>query len=234
MNYIDQKNEKNKGKCIIVGAGEFSQYFFATSENDLIITADGGFDYLKEMGITPDIWLGDMDSTRYRQEEVSEKIEIVKLPTMKDDTDTLSAIRLGIERGYFDFELHGMLGKRLDHTFANVSCLQFLREHQARGILYGRDTFVTLLNNDGIAFSDKLQGMISVFAYGKAAKGIIEKGFLYEVEDAEFQPAFPIGVSNEFVGKKSEIYVENGQLLICGILEEDFRPQQWRKEWQFL
>ena len=47
---------------IIVGAGSFDGMMERPGESDLVIAADGGYAYLKEMGIEPDVLLGDFDS----------------------------------------------------------------------------------------------------------------------------------------------------------------------------
>lgn len=215
-------------KCIIVGAGEFCKDFLTIEEMDYVIAADGGYEYLRELGITPHMWIGDMDSTKISTDGLDENItEIIRLPREKDDTDTLAAIRIGIEKGYTEFVLHGMLGGRVDHTFANISCLQFLKKHGCKGILYGRDTMLLLLKDEKISFSDSLWGMVSAFALGDSAQGVTEQGLLYEIENATLTPDFPIGVSNELIGKESMISVEKGMLLVSVIPDREKMLKQF-------
>lgn len=195
-------------KCIIIGAGDFNSEYLVVNKNDFIIAADGGYDAIDSIGIRPHMWIGDMDSTKSKAENKSnDDIEIVRLPREKDDTDTLAAIRIGIEKGYKEFSLHGMLGGRLDHTLANISCLQYLDMHDCRGVLYGSDTILVLLKNAKLTFDTGLYGMLSVFACGDKANGVTEKGLLYEIEQATLTPEFPIGVSNELIGNEAYIIV---------------------------
>ena len=57
-----------------------------------------------------------------------------RLPVEKDDTDTLAAIRAGLEQGCGLFSIYGGTGgKRLDHTLANLQSLLFLRR---RGVIH--------------------------------------------------------------------------------------------------
>lgn len=214
------------GRCIIIGAGDFSKDFLCIHKDDFVIAADGGYEYLKELGIIPDVWIGDMDSTgQYTKMPDCENVKVIKLAREKDDTDTLAAIRLGLQEGYREFALHGMLGGRLDHTFANISCLQFLKKQGSSGILYGLDTIVLLLENQTIEFEDALWGMLSVFAWEKEACGVTERGLLYQIEDAVLTPEFPIGVSNELTGEKASISVKNGNLLLC-IIPDRIKTQK--------
>ena len=69
------------------------------------------------------------------------KVEI--LPTHKDDTDMLAAIRKGLGLGYRQFQIYGGLGGRLDHTIANIQCLLFLHNRGAKGIPLWKTLHVT-------------------------------------------------------------------------------------------
>lgn len=205
-------------RCLIVGAGEIEiSCIMQPQEEDYVIAADGGFDALQEAGIVPHVWIGDMDSSKrsISEEKELQQVQLVKLPREKDDTDMLAAIRLGLEQGCQEFLLYGSLGGRLDHTIANIQCLLFLKEHGANGRLYGKTENIEVLRNETITYNADRKGMISVFALEGEAKGVTEKGLKYEIEDAILTPNFPIGVSNEFVGRKSEITVKEGTLLIC-------------------
>ena len=49
-------------KCIIMCAGEFEPLQIEKEEGDFVIAADNGLSYLLELGILPDIVIGDYDS----------------------------------------------------------------------------------------------------------------------------------------------------------------------------
>ena len=211
-------------KCVIVGAGELGlsdiKSHIKLDKQDFCIAADGGLAYLSDMGILPDLIIGDMDSLEDKcllSEQYSD-IMIKKLPVEKDDTDMLAAIKEGLSRGYTFFEIYGALGGRLDHTIANIQCLKFLDNHNARGILYGSDLQIELICNNKANYPKekyKKGKRISVFAFGGDAYGVTEKGLKYELENAVISHDFPIGVSNEFIGSDSMIEVKDGTLLIC-------------------
>ena len=54
----------NRKTCFIVGAGSFEGMIIKPEPEDLVIAADGGYTYLKEEGIEPDVLLGDFDSLK--------------------------------------------------------------------------------------------------------------------------------------------------------------------------
>ena len=213
----------NSKKCIIVGAGEFDSDKISNRINvdkhDFCIAADGGLKYLKSIGILPDLIIGDMDSLEDRASLADEYNDITKkiLPVEKDDTDMLAAIKEGLKRGCTLFELYGAVGGRLDHTIANIQCLKFLDNHNAKGIMYGDTYQVEIICNAKINYPKeqcKEGKKISVFSLGDDAHGVTEKGLKYELENAVICQDFPIGVSNEFTGQDCMIEVKDGTLLI--------------------
>ena len=211
------EKEKKMKKCIIVGAGNIEIERLNKEKDDLLIAADGGYRALADRGIIPDYLIGDMDSLADEgllRKAREMQIEISQLPTQKDDTDMLAAIREGLQRGYQCFELFGALGGRLDHTFANLQCLKYIQEQGAEGVILENHTQTFLLKNGKIEFPASMRGTISVFSFEDCASGVTEIGLKYEVNNAELTNAFPIGISNEFAGKDSSIEVKNGVLLI--------------------
>lgn len=219
-----KKDNISMKKCVIIGAGACDTHKLRKqlifNENDLCIAADGGLDYLLEIGRMPDIVLGDMDSLEHEELIGSGHADfsIKRLPVEKDDTDMLAAVKEGLAAGYRQFELYGALGGRIDHTFANVQCLLYLLNRSAKGILVGEDVTLMLIRNEKLFFpaAQTAKGeRVSVFAFGGDAHGVSEKGLKYLLDNVTVKLEFPIGVSNEFIGEDAEIAVESGMLLIC-------------------
>lgn len=205
--------------CYIFGAAKGMPDSFSKNKEDIVIAADGGYNTLKELGIIPDIILGDFDSLGYVPEFEG---EIIKHPIKKDDTDTMLAVKTGLNRGFERFVLYGCTGDRLDHTIANIQTLSYIVNNRATGFLCGDAFTVTNIKNGNIYFNSKAKGTVSVFAFSQTAKGVNEKGLLYSLDNAELKFDNPLGVSNEFVGKPSEISVGEGILTVIwtGNLED--------------
>ncbi len=108
--------------CIIFAGGEFSDLCFTDTKADLVVCADRGCIYAEKLGIVPDIVTGDLDSYTG---ELPEYPEIYRSVPEKDDTDTMLALKLAIERNCPDVRLYGETGGRFDHTFANVHTLRY-------------------------------------------------------------------------------------------------------------
>lgn len=205
--------------CYIIGAYHGEDAVILPVSADLVIAADGGYAALEALGVKANLVVGDFDSLGY----VPEAEEIVRHPVRKDDTDTLLAIRLGLERGYRNFVITGALGGRLDHTFANLQTLLFLRDHGARGVLYGDGFAATAVTDSSITIEGS--GTLSVFSFDPEAKGITLRDVSYPLEDAVLTSSFPIGVSNEFIGKPATIEVKDGTLLVMWQAKKEELPK---------
>jgi len=198
------------GTCIIIGAGDFFGFVRKPEPEDYIIAADAGYRYCLEEGITPDLIVGDFDSYGERPDFPN----IVQMPVEKDDTDTLHAVRLGLEKDCRRFELYGGTGGRSDHTLANIQTLYFITSHGARGILYGDRTAYRVISEEKVLFPEDQEGDLSVFCLDGKAEGVTIQGAKYEISDAVITSDFPIGVSNSFCHRPCSVEVKKGSLLL--------------------
>ena len=135
-------------RCFIFAAGTFYGLRERPGDpGDVVIAADAGYQVCLEVCVKPDLLIGDFDS----MEPPADFARVRRLPVEKDDTDTLAAIRAGLEEGCTDFLIYGGTGgKRLDHTLANLQSLLFLRRRGARGFLYGDDFLWTVIENEDL------------------------------------------------------------------------------------
>jgi len=206
-------------RCFIFAAGTFYGLRERPGEpGDLVIAADAGYRICQEAGVVPDVVLGDFDS----MDVPDTAARTVRLPVEKDDTDTLAAVKLGLERGCDHFLLYGGTGgKRLDHTLANLQTLLYLRRHGAQGFLYDRDFLWTAIEDESLTVERTVEwGLLSVFCLGDRAEGVNETGVQYPLRDAVVTNSFPIGVSNHILEERAEVSVRDGALLIGWELPE--------------
>ena len=195
--------------CIIFGAAEFDGLLMPVCPGDFIIAADGGLRHTQALGLRPNEIIGDFDSLGYVPEAG------VVFPVEKDDTDTMLAVKRGLELGLRRFVIYGgMDGKRLDHTVANFQTLQFLADRGAAGFLVGTRQIVTLVKNGSLFFGPEATGIVSVFCMGSDARGVTLEGLHYPLVDGTLTPGFPLGVSNHFTGAPARITVSDGSLLV--------------------
>ena len=197
--------------CVIFCAGGFDGLVEPIGPQDLVIAADGGLAHVQKLGLAPQVILGDFDSLG--QAPVGDNV--LRYPVEKDDTDSMLALREGLRRGFRRFLLYGALdGPRLDHTVANFQALAFLAERGAFGILAGADTMAAVIRNGTLRFPKEARGIVSVFCLGPDAEGVTIRNLQYPLEGGTLTAAFPLGVSNHFIGKSGEISVAQGCLLV--------------------
>lgn len=208
------------GKCIVIGAGDFTPVDIVKREEDFCIAVDGGYLYCKMVGIEPDLVVGDMDSIDESvQGEIQMLIEtqphrIMVLNPEKDDTDTLAALRIALEKGYKEFLIYGAMGGRLEHTMANIQCLAFLKNQGAKAYIMDADVMLTVIKDETVKFNKNMEGILSLFALGEKAEGVTIQGMKYCLDRAVVTNDYPIGISNEFIGEEGQVTVENGMLLL--------------------
>lgn len=198
------------GICYIVGAGECLFLDINKKSDDLIIAADGGYKYLIDSDIVPDIIIGDFDSFG----KVPDGNNVIKLNPVKDITDMHAAVEAGIERGYAEFCIYGACGGRLDHTLANIQLIASLAERKIKAYIRDGEKVITAVCNDIISFPKEHKGYISVFSHSDKCTGVNITGLKYTLENGTLSNSFPLGVSNEFVGTESEIAIGNGTAII--------------------
>jgi len=183
---------------------------FKAKEGDLIIGADRGYLHLVNQGIKPHIVMGDFDS--YTGE--IDCTDIVRFPPVKDDTDSAIAIKYAVEHGYKKIVIYGAIGGALDHTIANIAhCANYTKMGIDISFIDNGNALFAIYNSK-VEFSKEASGRISVFAYGEKAEGVYEKGLFYTLDNDTLYSNIPLGVSNEFIGEHSRIFVKSGTLLI--------------------
>lgn len=196
-------------QCHIFASGEFYGLQLRPRSTDLVIAADGGYRWCVQENIVPHLLLGDFDSL----EKIPKDVPIRSFPVKKDDTDTMLAIKTGLDLGYLEFHLHGCSGGRLDHTLANLQALLFLAKHGARGFLYAAQETYTAIQNGSIEIPPQ-NDVFSVFCLGSDASGVSIRGAQYPLNDASLTSSFPLGISNHFIGETVMVEVKSGSLLV--------------------
>ena len=213
------------GTCIVISAGGFAGEKIVPGPEDLVIAADAGFRKAKSILREGDLVVGDFDSlaeagakavSELEKWEEAHPASVIRLPAEKDDTDTLAAVKIGLERGYHTFALYGMLGgDRQDHTLANLQTLLYLKNHHANGTIRGDGETWLILKDEGICLRSDKDCRLSVFSVSPESQGVMIRGCRYEMTHGRLTSDTPLGVSNEIpAGCECHVSVERGILLV--------------------
>ncbi|MBR0413690.1 MAG: thiamine diphosphokinase [Clostridia bacterium] len=189
--------------CCIFGAGD---YFGGETvpAGAFVVAADGGLAVCRQNEINPAVIIGDFDSLGYEVQGDN----VILLPKIKDDTDTLAAVKYALEKGYRIFLLFGCTGGRLSHTLANLQTLTYIAKRGGIGFLIDKEE-VTTATCKGLDFDSQVSGFLSIFA-AEGSTTVTLSGLQYEAQSLTLTSDFPLGVSNTFIGKKARVAVEKG------------------------
>ena len=208
-------------RCVIVAAGEIHNYGSAISflrKDDYFIFCDGGLSHAESLGIKPNLIVGDFDSCDSDVlSKYEEQCEIIKLPREKDDTDTLYAVKLAVERGYSDFLILGAMGGRFDHALGNISILLYLHELEKKAMLVDDYSTMQIAGSKPLLIEDNCS-YFSVLTVAGDVSGVTIKNAKYPLENASLSADFQLGISNEVLpGKVAEVSVEHGRVLVVTV-----------------
>ena len=179
---------------------------------DLVVCADKGYEIAKEHGVRIDTVIGDFDSF---SGDITEKdTKIIKLKAQKDETDTLECVNYGLNKGYRKFVIIGGIGGRFDHTYANVQTLKYILDKSAFAVMTDEYTKIMLCPEGEYELENEDGKYFSVFSYTEECEGLSIEGAKYLLNGAKITNSFPVGVSNEFIGRKVKITLEKGIALI--------------------
>jgi thiamine pyrophosphokinase len=207
---MKDSNPMNNRICYIVGAGVLEETSFDFINKGILIAADGGFKALEAAGIDPDYIVGDFDSL----EEIPEGFPTEVYTSEKDETDMMIAVNKGLDLGYNVFVIYGGLGGRLEHSIANIQMLSYLKRKESQGYLIQGEKIITVVHDESYKIKAQDTGYLSVFSLKERAQGVTLKGLKYGLNNGQLTNDFPVGVSNEFIGKDVSIEVKSGTLMI--------------------
>lgn len=199
-------------KAFIFSAGTFFGLRERPEAGDLIIAADAGYLNCRAADLTPHLLLGDFDSMEVPETD----LPLQRLPVEKDDTDTMAAVKLALERGCDVIHIYGGTGgKRLDHTLYNLHTLLHIRRNGAVGYLHDNDFLWTAIENETLELKREVDwGIVSVFPLCEKAEGVDEVGLQYPLDHATLTVQDPIGVSNHFMEERAHVTVRKGSLIV--------------------
>ena len=203
--------EKQQICAIFAGGPEAGEPCMPVPDGAYILCADSGLHLAERLGCKPDLVLGDFDSLG----AVPTALPHMTVPVEKDDTDTMLAARVALEKGFRDVRIFGAFGGRLDHTLANLQTLEFLRKQGADVCLIGTGNFAMMMQGGETRQIKRREGWsLSLFAWSPECCVVTVRGAYYPLENGTLTRDFPLGVSNRITAAQAEIVCGSGTLLV--------------------
>lgn len=196
--------------CLILSGGDACEVPAEFRCADYIIACDRGWKHAESLGLMPDLIVGDFDSSP----KPEGGIPVECLPTRKDDTDTMYAVRKALEKGYRDIVIACAFGGRFDHSFANLQSAAFAVSHGGRCRLIGEGTQALVFTSSREVFPRRDGWSLSVFALSDECTQVTVQGTKFECKAVTLINAFPLGVSNVWEAEEASVSVENGIVMV--------------------
>ncbi|MEO5953460.1 MAG: thiamine diphosphokinase, partial [Chloroflexia bacterium] len=185
----------------------------------VVIAADGGSVLAEEMGLTPDLIVGDIDSSPSELVARFEKagVDVRRYDhATKWETDTELALLAALEWKPGFIYVLGAIGGRLDHSLANVMLLTNPRFADVElHILDGVHELFVAKTGEWNDIPGKVGSTVSLIPVGGAATGVETKGLHWPLNGETLPQGQGRGVSNliEIEGNAA-VRHESGILLV--------------------
>ena len=125
-----------------------------------------------------------------------------------------------MERGFEDFLLVGMTGRRMDHTLCNIYLLDYIERNGGKALLVDDWSEMEIVGKDEVLVPDTY-AYFSLIAWKGKCQGVYIDNALYPLCDAQIESHYQYGISNEPLEGGSKIRVEKGSALLI---------KDWKKE----
>ncbi|HHX60178.1 MAG TPA: thiamine diphosphokinase [Epulopiscium sp.] len=205
-------------KIGILTNGKIENYDFYKEKlkgYDFIICADGGLAHALHVDVTPEVAVGDFDSTPTHIVDYfrSKGTQIIRYSTIKNETDTEIALAYAFTKNPKSIDIFAGLGSRLDHSLANVHLLKQGLEHGVTCRIITEHNEVLVIDS-AVTLNGKVGDGVSLLPLTEHVSHVCTKGLAYPVEDGEFHIGAPYGVSNYMSKPVAEVKINGGLLLV--------------------
>lgn len=176
-----------------------------------VVCADAGTRQLEKLGIYPDLIVGDFDSSA----RPAYDCELISLVPEKDDTDTMHALQVVIDRGCTDVWIACATGGRLDHLLSNLLLCEYAFARGCRCRILDRQNELTLLapGTATVPFDPKYR-YFSLIPLDAQLKDLTITGAKYNVSHVDVPRVQAFTVSNEVAADAAQITLGAGRAFL--------------------
>jgi thiamine pyrophosphokinase len=211
-------------RCIIFANGEYVEmgaYQNIIRTGDSIICVDGGANYAYQLGLKPDLIVGDLDSILPEVEAYYAALGVPfkRYPPRKDPTDIMLCLETVREWGAQEVIMLGSLGKRLDHTLGNLYAGIDLVRQGVRVSHFSPPCWVYIIDRE-LTIEGQPGDLVSVLALTELARGVIEQNFEYSPFTTVLELSQPYAISNVLTNRRGTIGVDEGILAVFHYYEK--------------
>lgn len=202
-------------KILIIANGDIKDVDFhkdLANKSDIVICADGGVNFCKDLELVPDYVIGDFDSVdKALLEELknNSKTKVIYDPD-QNKTDLELAIALSHSLGSKEINIIGAIGDRMDHTLGNILCLNQIDKNIKARIINEKN--IIELVSDLHEVEGEKDDIVSIIPLNLVT-GLTCEGLKWGVEDKQVDMGW-LGICNMMEGDKAEINLNSGKILV--------------------
>lgn len=175
---------------------------------DRVVAADSGLDRAIEVGLTPDIVVGDMDSVSKSLEAHAGRID--RHPVDKDATDLELALQVAIEEPSDRLVVLGGGGGRFDHLLANTLVLS----SAGRTVEWRPGNGRVVVTHDRAEVAAPVGATVSLIPLGDDVEIEATTGLRWSMADEVLRFSSTRGVSNEITTSPATVVIRSGVLAL--------------------
>jgi thiamine pyrophosphokinase len=186
----------------------------------LVVAADGGAIKAQQLGLAPQVVVGDGDSLpKDRADELRQSgVEVLVHPAAKDESDTELAVREAVMRGATSIVVLGAFGgSRVEHAVANLLLLASPDLAGIDAALVDGPSTVRIIGVGG-AGEIRLRGTpgdyVSLLPLAERVVGVSTSGLRFPLADATLVQGPARGLSNELTGSEATVSTRSGRLAV--------------------
>jgi thiamine pyrophosphokinase len=186
----------------------------------LVVAADGGALKAEQIGLSPNVVVGDGDSL---DPQVAERLrragaEVLVYSVDKDESDTELAVREALARGASHLVILGWLGgARAEHSVANLMLLTTPALTDVDAALVDGPTTIQAMGLTGpdVMQLDGARGdFVSLLPLTEEVRGVTTTDLRFPLADATLLQGGTRGLSNEMLAARCEVRTSAGRLAV--------------------
>lgn len=183
--------------------------------DDFLLGVDGGARLIMQMGLMPNLVMGDLDSLDENDayELGLADVRTHQYPRDKDETDLELALQYALELNPASILVVAALGGRIDQTLANIALLtDSLLSHVNIRLDDGVEEVFFCRSQAQIAGS--VDDTVSLIPWNVEVRGVVTTGLQWQLNGETLFPYKTRGISNAMIEDTATVKISEGLLLI--------------------
>lgn len=178
-----------------------------------VIAADGGMTHAAALGLVPELWLGDFDSSDEALVARYADVPRQPYPVAKNATDGELAVDEAVRLGATELVLAGGFGGQADHAFAHLMLLLQLKARGIRVMLSSGHEEAWPLLDDSVEIELPPASRLSILPVTDLERISIE-GVRWPLTDRDVMLGSTLTLSNEVQTSPARVSVAAGKAIV--------------------